>query len=828
MAHEGAPSDPSSASDVEAEILQRLDAANLAPPVADAVLGSVLGPEALAAALRSTPRPRPLATTSAERQHMGPAPGAYLRCISVTGFRGIGPRATLDITPGPGLTLVTGRNGSGKSSFAEAVELAMTGDNMRWSSKVAVWKDGWRNLHSPHSRPGIAVELVVDSERGVTTIRREWEVGAKLDKATTAVQAQGRPRTTLDELGWSRALQTYRPFLSYSELGGLIEGGQADLHDAIQRILNLDQLIEADNTLAAELSDRQTRIKRAAEQVPTLVAALDDNDDSRAAAARAALRAKPIDLAAIERLASPDAGMDAEEGPERVIERLTMPSAQAVTAVVAQLDTADARVAAARGGSAETARTLASLLQQAVTHVEAHDDSRCPVCTAPLPAQWLTQTREQIGRLQREAAEAEHAHRDLAVAMRAAGELLAPAPALSALVASTLQQADRYQLSDIARLWDDCRRALTAADPRVTIATAPAAVDQLRQAVEEARRAAAATMRQRHVSWAPIAHQLRVFADLEHRSRQAGEEIVVLKTAQKWLRAATHDIRNARLAPTQDQAKAIWAQLRHHSSVDLGEITLTGAKTSRRLAIEVRVDGVPGAALGVMSQGELHALSLALFLPRATATGSPFRFLVIDDPVQSMDPAKVDGLARVLADAAAMRQVVVFTHDDRLAESLRRLQLPSTVLEVVRGENSTVQVRTVGDPVSAYLDDARAIARTADMPEQTRALVAVTLCRSALEAAAHTKIRQVRLAAGVPHADVEAAIRDVHTVHEAVTLAVFDDERRGADLMGRLNGMGGWAADAFRVVKTGSHAAYGGDLAALIVDVRRLSDRISA
>ena len=50
-----------------------------------------------------------------------------------------------------------------------------------------------------------------------------------------------------------------------------------------------------------------------------------------------------------------------------------------------------------------------------------------------------------------------------------------------------------------------------------------------------------------------------------------------------------------------------------------------------------------GAALGVMSQGELHSLALSLFIPRATLPESPFRLIVIDDPVQSMDPARVDG-----------------------------------------------------------------------------------------------------------------------------------------------------------------------------------------
>ncbi|HVS65113.1 MAG TPA: ATP-binding protein [Thermoanaerobaculia bacterium] len=62
-------------------------------------------------------------------------PEVTLDAIVVRGFRGIGERAVLKLPPGPGLTLVCGRNGSGKSSFAEALELLLTGDNQRWSSR---------------------------------------------------------------------------------------------------------------------------------------------------------------------------------------------------------------------------------------------------------------------------------------------------------------------------------------------------------------------------------------------------------------------------------------------------------------------------------------------------------------------------------------------------------------------------------------------------------------------------------------------------------------------------------------------------------------------
>lgn len=80
----------------------------------------------------------------------GPAvepPGAFVGAITVSGFRGVGPATTLPLHAGPGLTLVVGRNGSGKSSFAEGLELLLTGDNLRWKNRAQPWKLGWRNLH---------------------------------------------------------------------------------------------------------------------------------------------------------------------------------------------------------------------------------------------------------------------------------------------------------------------------------------------------------------------------------------------------------------------------------------------------------------------------------------------------------------------------------------------------------------------------------------------------------------------------------------------------------------------------------------------------------
>ena len=96
--------------------------------------------------------------------------GAYLTSLTVEGFRGIGPKQTLTFTPGPGLTIVVGRNGSGKSSFAEALEVLLTGDSKRWSDRSKIWKEGWRNLHQAHPA-AIEAELLLEGGKGTQRSR---------------------------------------------------------------------------------------------------------------------------------------------------------------------------------------------------------------------------------------------------------------------------------------------------------------------------------------------------------------------------------------------------------------------------------------------------------------------------------------------------------------------------------------------------------------------------------------------------------------------------------------------------------------------------------
>jgi len=195
-------------------VLKRLAESPLAEQATNVLLAALDGEESLSAQLGGQAGQRPVGDLAGVAS---PRPAAaFLRSLTVSGFRGIGKPATLSLAPGPGLTLVVGRNGSGKSSFAEALEVLLTGELRRWEKLSAVWHQGWRSMHQPEDAE-ITAEFLVQGT-GAATAQRTWPKGADFTKSSASVQFAGEKRTGLQRLDWSKALADYRPFLSHSEL----------------------------------------------------------------------------------------------------------------------------------------------------------------------------------------------------------------------------------------------------------------------------------------------------------------------------------------------------------------------------------------------------------------------------------------------------------------------------------------------------------------------------------------------------------------------------------------------------------------------------------
>ena len=748
----------------------------------------------------------------------------------MTGFRGIGEPATLRLAPGPGLTLVVGRNGSGKSSFAEALEVLLTGELRRWEKLSAVWRQGWRSMHHPEQAE-ITAEVLVDGA-GHAVVQRTWPRGADFGKSSARVQFDGEKRADFDRLGWSAALADYRPFLSHSELEAFF-GSPSGLYELLASVLGLEDLTSAAARLARARLAREKAFKDVKNKLPDLLGLLAETDDERAAACRDALGAPTWDLAAARSVA---AGARAQaDGGEldrlRRLAQLTAPAEADVRRSAAALRQAAHGLDAVAGSPADRARALAGLLTAALQHHQAHGDGDCPVCGRPdaLTAPWRQATELQVARLTGEAQAAESADRAAAGARQQAVALLLPAPPV--LAEPPPPGVDPGPLRAAWQAW--------AAPPDPGAPPTPAGLRALADHLDQSLAAltrelnslsarASAEISERDDRWTPVAAAVSSWCQDAEAAQDGLAPVASIRAAETWLKAATDDIRNERLAPLAKQARSIWTLLRQESNVDLGAIRLAGSSTSRHVELDVSVDGAAGSALGVMSQGEVNALALSVFLPRARLPASPFRFLVIDDPVQAMDPAKVDGLARVLEKAAADRQVIVFTHDNRLAEAVRQLRLPATILEVTRRPGSAVEMRPCRDPVEQALQDAGALAADRSVPAEVAARVVPGLCRTAVEAAFTEAVWRRDLRSGRTHAVIEADLESCTRLNLLAALALTGDTANGGEVLSRLNTWGRRFGDTYQALNQGSHTAHAGDLGLLVGDTRKLADTIRA
>lgn len=742
---------------------------------------------------------------SAVTEEAEASPSVYLSSVEVEGFRGIGPSSSLLLTPGPGLTLVVGRNGSGKSSFAEGLEMLMTGSNLRWENRTLQWKSGWRNLHHGDSTM-VKAAFAVEGRSAPVEASRSWGAADAMEASTTNVADPAGAWTSFDAAGWASPLETHRPFLSYNELGPMLEERPADLYDAMAAFLGLDDLLIGQDNLRQARLEHEKPAKEAKNSAKQVLGKLEESEDPRAGEATALMRARTLDVAALRELVDSASGSDDDLNRLRSIANLSTPDESALQDAASALEAAVSSATDAAGTAAGRAERLERLLHVAHEHIADADTETCPVCGTNdvLNDDWRQRTKDQLAMLKQEAVAASAASSRLDAARRdARTAIVSPPRHLSGADASIAQ-------STAGAAWTEWAQT---PENDVDLITRLRSFAVVEEAVGVARAEAQQIIENRDLSWSPHARAIGNWLDRSEAATRASEQAKEIGVAEKQLKEAIAVIRDERFTPIAEQSIALWEMLRHRSNVQLQAIDLEGANTKRRVELSVTVDGEQSAALGVMSQGELHGLALSLFLPRATMEESPFRFVMIDDPVQSMDPARVDGLARVLEQVSKTHQVVVFTHDDRLPESVRRLQIPAEVLEVTRQPNSQVSTRAVHGPVETAIDDARAIAYTDSMHEVARRKVVPAYCRLAVEAGATTAVRRKRIARGEDASAVEKLLSGATgDLRKLMALAIFDNANRRDDVNDALGQVGPvdakWALNA---CNAGAHGDFDGD-----------------
>ncbi len=698
----------------------------------------------------------------------------FLASIKVSGFRGIGSTAKLDLHPAPGLTVVSGRNGSGKSSFAEALELALTGTSYRWKEKQALWAESWRNLHKPNPT---AVRIGFTREgSGPVEIGVDWPDEATLADSAMWTQAPGQERVPgIDSLGWALPLDLCRPVLSYEELGQLFDGGPSKLYDALAKLLGLEVLAEVEKKLAADLKDTKSARDTADAARRRALVVLADSDDDRAPGLATLLnkRVRPID----EILAIVTGSGTSEQSvihALRALTQLEVVSVEDISTCAARLRAASAASEAAGAGVIAAADKRVSVLKAALDFHHETGDGDCPVCgVGQLDAAWAQTALSAISDDEAALAEYRAATTELKAATTAAAELSSRFRPAQAVPGVDLSAMEAFNTAVAAAGQLPVGDAALADHLESKLVDVVGAAELLRAQAEQ-------QLVEREDAWAPLAAQVAAWIPLEQKACELDGVLKATTAAKKWVTDNGTAFRNMRLKPIAEQARHIWSLLRQESNVELGDITLAGTATKRRVMLGGSVDGKPTQALSVMSQGEQNAIALALFLPRATSGKSPFRFIVLDDPIQAMDPAKIDGFVRVMVEIATTHQVVVFSHDDRLASVIRETGVDARLVEVVRSTESQVKTRTNMSPARRLVDDALAVVRDKDVPDDVQRRVAPSLFRMALEEAAKQSYFARQSRAGRSRVESEDNWQSAKKTRNRMALAVLGDSK--ADL----------------------------------------------
>ncbi|MGX6447807.1 AAA family ATPase [Patulibacter sp. S7RM1-6] len=611
--------------------------------------------------------------------------------VSVTGIRAFRDRESVRLSRG--LTIVYAENGSGKTSFVDALELLTAGGTTRGRQFPDIRNEVKDEDHVLHADGN--GELVGPSP----AVSATWfEAADATPQEARWIGAWGTPGSAAPPIH----------LLARRRLRELIAIRGADRAERLAQSVGLDVLAVTWVDAATVLRDGAKRIREQA--VPTDVPA----DDVSWVSGMVLADASAEEIEQLIRrqatsgsmLSSPDRDGHLEKA---LAETYIAPPVLADAAVFEQAsgrlqepaDRTHTGNAAARGDLAHLQFLRAYL-------AEGQPDKTCPGCEdGVLSASRAEQIAQQI-----EAIEQEHtAQRLRQEALQAARELVertarqsrawrleldaivpaAPRP-LSAveeflkLRSALLARLLAWQ-QDVQSLDDKLDRAagthLTASS-LARVGEALAELAELRErivlelsAIDEARVRA----RQEHQTATPSPESVIARRRLGNAARLASVAVAMraaseladqYESAATALRTHVTHVINERASTLADPINAWLARLAPEHTPS---ILVRARRTSGRPALDVVVAGGTVKAVGRLSDSQLDMLGLAAHLAtlESEAPGQP---VVIDDPTDMLDRATRarfadEAVARLLGtDESPGRQVVVLTHDDELVQAL--------------------------------------------------------------------------------------------------------------------------------------------------------------
>lgn len=568
--------------------------------------------------------------------------------LNAEGFRSLRGPERIELRNGRSLCLLAD-NGRGKSSVVDALEFWSTGD-VDWVHRDGVGLGALVHLSTDEAIVEVATDTVAARRRLVGTRASELEV----DQGVMLVGS------TLEPI----------PILRHRTMSGFVNMTANDKRTELLTMLGLTELAPFRRGLDSAARRTKADVRQAEQAAETTRAALD-----------AALHGSQLEQRISELASAAGVSVSCEqdlleslgnshEGAELETTRLAQVEELDVANRAANASSVDGWNAAVADEQVANERGLSALLAAGKQILAGWDQERCPLCL-------VEQSRDKLAaRVQARALELAEADRKFTTAAAEAEDreqvLLRLGRALRAVVdddrnatwrhldtardlLATLRvevghvKAARVSRGAIRRtvstLSDEVLAALRADVARAPADSGPVLLElaQLRSRLVASRKATAEQ-----------AHAERVFASVE-RAAELGAVAVrgAIDTALSGLNVTVGDY-YARLIGTSPY----------------GEVKLV-YRDARAGGVEFsfvwdgREDVSPPQR--VMSESQLGALGLALFLARLKVRPPAWRTMVLDDVVTSFDVVHRTRLVRLLASEFSDWQVILCTHDHQLS-----------------------------------------------------------------------------------------------------------------------------------------------------------------
>jgi hypothetical protein len=667
-----------------------------------------------------------------------------IRAIRLRGFRGMLTPFELTLPASKASCVVHGRNGHGKSSITDAWEFLHKG-KIEHLAKEGAGVDSYAHRRAAADESYVEVEF---SDPALGVIR-----------CYTDGRAAADGKVTKEKLSAFRAAVPHPCHIRFEDLSRFVYLTKTVRHDALAALMGFTKQVETQKSLRRvqkQLTERVRQCSSAVEQGARELAGLlgtenvtdtvvfeHVNATFAAFQAPAALTDEALDTSvdALAMRVATDAhavALSAAETFHRAVNRLSAPST--LPSALTQYASA---LSAFRTAATTTVNAVLSTLLNAGAEVlralPYKEGDPCPLCGQSFAgnlSEHVETERRSLLLIRELRDQVTSAHGAVTRVLPPQRTLAAPLEiALADAVAAGLEWSTsdlESSTADIEKLCDDVRPFLARPSEQLDevdiarLMQLSAALGGAESTFAQHRTALASTV-EHHITTlradssraSLVAAHTQVTRIVERWRRWQGERVMAAgmeETARRfdavvddYVAASIADVEQ-RFALISDDVEKFFGILETNTPGIQRPALRLLADQDRAVLLEIEFRGeVISPAYKFLSESQLNSFGLAVFLASVRRFNPAFRFLILDDVVNSFDGQKRPQVIRLLKQEFSEFQIVLLTHDRvwwaQLAEAFKSWSR----FHIVRYEPSIGPILTKGrsdiESVEAYLND---------------------------------------------------------------------------------------------------------------------------